>query len=152
MGILDELEAERDRRAADMPEPWEGSEDKLEEWLGLVPEGTMPDRKKKARAQLIQDKLIIELKLAKHPSDIYKPSDFRSHPQDYARALKMQAHRTPKGYYPGYIITFVLGGIKHVRRIAEPVKDKAQAYSSTEFVLAVTKAMQVITSHKLFNK
>lgn len=157
MGIIDEIEKYRDDSDGDMPNPWNGSEDKLEEWMGMVPEGTMPSKKKAPKKQArrktpeprpVMDRLVITLDLAKEPTDIYRPNDFKGKPEAYARALARQAKRVPKGWYAGYILTFYLGKIKHTRRITEPVKDKKSAYASPEFVLAVTQAMAEITSHR----
>ena len=142
MGILEQLEAEQQQQRP--PTPWANAEDKLEEWLGLVPEGTM---KPKSRTAPEPDEMIIKLSLASDATDIYRPTDFKNS-IDYARAIKLYARQIPKGYAAGYIIEVTLGDVIHRRRIAEPVKNRAEAFASPEFVLAITKAIPAIQAHK----
>ena len=145
MGIIEQLEAEARANPTSIPSAWTNAEDKLEEWLGIVPEGTMKPKTKKASA--VSDQITIDLKLAAQASDIYRPTDFRSS-VDYARALVLYKKKIPEGYAAGYIIKVVLGNLEHVRRIAEPVRSKAEAYLSPEFTLAITEAIRSILEYE----
>lgn len=139
MGLLDELEAEQRQK----PDPWSGAEDKLEEWMGIVPEGTMKSKPKKTEDP---NEMKITLRLLHQATEVYKPQDFRS-AVDYARALKLYAKRVPKGMAAGYEIVVELGKIYHKRRIAEPVPDRKTAFASPEFTLAFTQAIQEIMNY-----
>jgi len=141
MGILDDLEAEYNKPS---PKPWAHAEDRLEEWLGIVPEGTM---KPKEKAPPDPAQLIVDLELANSSTDIYRPTDFKN-AVDYARKLQIHKRTIPAGYYAGYIIKFTLGDVVHIRRISEPVRSRAEAFSSPEFTLAITKAIQAIMEFK----
>lgn len=142
MGILDELEAEQRREKP--PVAWANAEDKLEEWLGLVPEGTMKPRPRKKPDPT---DMVISVTLCKDATDIYRPENFKN-AIEYARALKFYARKIPKGHYAGYIIQITLGDVIHRRRIGEPVKNRAEAFASPEFVVALTKAIPAIQGHK----
>lgn len=144
MGILDEIEAEQRER----PDIWNGAEDKLEEWIGLVPKGSMkPKPKPKPKVKTDPVEMKVTMKLCDKPSDVYLPKDF-DNAIDYARALKLHARKIPKGYAAGYILEVELGAIYHKRRVAMPVKNKKEAFSSSDFVLAFTEAMQAILNYK----
>ena len=157
MGILDDLESERDKSN---PDPWSGSEDKLEEWLGLVPEGTMPSSKKAPRSrpkpvpnpcpepvEPESSDMKVKLSLCLHVTDVYKPTDFNNSVA-YARALKFHSRRIPKGFAAGDILEVEIGKIYHTRRVAEPVLNRAAAFQSPEFTLALVQSIKAISEYK----
>ena len=139
MGILDEIEAEQRKK----PDPWDGAEDKLEEWLGIVPDGTM-----KPKPKADPGEMKVTLKLCGQITDVYLPKDFRNS-IEYARAIKLHSQRIPPGYAAGYILEVELGKVYHKRRVAMPVPDKKTAFASPEFTLAFTEAVQAIMNFKL---
>ena len=138
MGILDELEAEQRQK----PDPWGGAEDKLEEWLGMVPDGTMKPKKPEDPGDMR-----VTLKLCDQVTDVYLPKDFRN-AVEYARAIKTHASRIPPGHAAGYILEVELGNVYHKRRVAMPVPDRKTAFSSPEFTLAFTESIRAIMNFK----
>lgn len=146
MGILEQLEAEeRALRNAPAPDAWANSEDKLEEWIGLPPK--QQPKKKKTPASQDPSQITIDLKLFEKPSDIYKPTDFKSS-VDYARALKLYSQRMAKGQYAGYMMSLAMNGLVHNRRVFEPVRSREEALQSPDFTLAVTKGIEAILNYK----
>jgi|AntRauTorcE11897_2_1112592.scaffolds.fasta_scaffold01099_17 hypothetical protein len=139
MGILDEIEAEQKMR----PDPWNGAEDKLEEWLGIAPEGSMKPKPKKKDED--PGDIKVTLTLCSQATEVYLPKDFRTS-VEYARAIKLHTQRIPEGFAAGYILEVEIGKIYHTRRVAMPVKDRRAALSSPEFTLAFTEAIQSIMS------
>ena len=142
MGIIDDIENE-----ADPPEVWSGSDDKLEELIGILPKGSMKSslkrRRREPEVEPAPNRMIIDLKMVKNPEDVCFPTDYKNS-VEYAKALASYSKRIQEGYYAGYIIEINMGGILHRRRICEPVPDEKSAWKSPEFTVAVTKAVTAI--------
>lgn len=155
VGILDDLDAERDRilgvNPSDRPDPWAGSEDKLEEWIGLPPLGSPRPKRQSSQPQkrqsLNESRMVVDVILLHSITDVILPSDFRDQ-IEYARVLKVQSSLVKSGYLPGYTIEVSIGNILHRRRVFDPVKTISDARQSSEFILALTKAIKSISDYK----
>lgn len=160
VGILDDLDAEKNRilgvNPSDRPDPWAGSEDKLEEWIGLPPLGSsrpkrqspQPQKRQPQKLQpLNESRMVVDVILLHSITDVILPSDFRDQ-IEYARVLKTQSLLVKSGYLPGYTIEVSIGNILHRRRVFDPVKTVSDARQSSEFILALTKAIKSISDYK----
>lgn len=157
MGIFDEVNKalkSRDQKGTQSggqkgANPWPDADDKLEEWIGIVPPGTMPGKKPPyvQKPKESSDDLIINIELIEKPEDLYSPSNFKSS-VDYATAIHKYNLRISTGYYAGFKFSLTMNNIVHRRVIFEPIKDRNQALQSSNFLLAVAKAVESILQSK----
>lgn len=158
MGILDDLDKEK-QNLLNRPDPWPDSEDKIEEWIGILPPGSMKPKKKKPDSvkqepparppqnTTTPNRMIIDVVLISNVGDIILPGDFKNQ-VEYARVLKLQSSKIGGNCYPGYIIEVTIGKLLHRRRVFDPINTIKEAYQSSEFILALTKAIKAISDYR----
>ena len=148
MGIFEQLEAlDREINSKPVPDAWAHAEDRLEEWIGAEPLEPGPKKARSNKVRASSGQITTDLKLIRDVKDLYKPKDFKNS-VDYARALKIYSTRISPGQYAGYLVSVVMDGIVHNRRVCEPVGSREEALRSPDFMLAITKAIEAILDFK----